>query len=94
MQYIVVYQDSFTIDTDEEREQAVRAMQVGGFKRAAIFVGDPEDPSSYFSGTYLIAPDEDDLDIPELGAIFFADAILTRPGEGLIETVQSARSDT
>lgn len=45
---------SYSIDTDEERTAARAALTAAGETSAAIYVGDPEDPSSYATGERFI----------------------------------------
>ena len=54
-QYIVISDRgenpvSYAIDTDEERGEARAAMTAAGVEESAVYVGDPEDPSSYANG--------------------------------------------
>lgn len=41
---------NYSIDTDTEREIARAALTAAGETSAAVYVGDPEDPSSYATG--------------------------------------------
>lgn len=44
---------AYSIDTDEERDEARAAMTAAGVAESAVYVGDPEDPSSYASGAWF-----------------------------------------
>jgi hypothetical protein len=56
-QFIVISDNgdpvSYSIDTDEERYEARSAMIAAGVAEAAVYVGDPDDPSSYASGVWF-----------------------------------------
>lgn len=57
-QYIVISDNgenpvSYSINTDEERDEARKAMAAAGVDESAIYVGDSEDPSSYASGAWF-----------------------------------------
>jgi hypothetical protein len=49
MEFIVISEVGYPIDTDEERAEALTAMVDSGFAECAVYVGAP-DPSSYASG--------------------------------------------
>lgn len=59
MRFIVIAEASYPIDTTEERDEAARELLAAGEDSAAVYVGDPEDPSSYASGEqFRVGPGE------------------------------------
>lgn len=55
----VVVQDSadgtsYPVDTAEQIETAIKALKAVGAESARVYVGDPECPDSYWSGTLYV----------------------------------------
>lgn len=55
MAYVIINDESFSIDTDEQEAAARAALHEAGIESAAVYAGEPDDESSYKTSNLLFA---------------------------------------